>query len=243
MCSAESAPDGHDDWIRPTTGSWQRFEPASAWAARLDPPYRYGYPAVLEGGRVLVLPIRRLPDAPGRGRRAVASLIANQASLDVADALASAMVELARPLRPDVVLGLPTLGLVFAPGVARGLGHARWVPLGYSRKFWYDEALSANVASITTPTPGKRVYLDPNQLPLLRGARVVIVDDAISSGRTAAAIWDLLERLAVDVVGVTVAMRQGAAWRDALGPRRAALTVGVFDSPLLVRGPRGWMPD
>ena len=47
------------------------------------------------------MPIRALP---GSGDRAVASLIANQASLEVADALTQAMGELAHGLGPDVVV-------------------------------------------------------------------------------------------------------------------------------------------
>lgn len=61
----------------------------------------------------------------------------------------------------------------------------RYVPLGYSRKFWYVEELSAEVSSITSPGLGlKRVYLDPHQLPLLKGKKIVIIDDAVSSGKT-----------------------------------------------------------
>src|SRR5205085_339195 len=89
---------------------------------------------------------------------AVASLILNQAALDVADALASLLArELSSTLAPDLLVGLPTLGLSLAAPVARALGHARYAPMGYSRKFWYDEALSAPVQSITSPVPGKRI--------------------------------------------------------------------------------------
>ena len=63
----------------------------------------------------------------------------------------------------------------------------RYVPLGYSRKFWYDDALSEPVHSITSPETGKRLRLDPNLLPLLDRRRTVLVDDAISTGATA--VW------------------------------------------------------
>lgn len=229
-----------DAWISPTTGFWQQLEPAAAWAGRLQPPWRHGVPVALGDGEVLVLPVRRLPTAPDR---AVASLIANQASLAVAAGLARRMAALARPFQADVVLGLPTLGLVFAPPVAQALGHTRWVPLGTSRKFWYDEALSAEATSITTPGPGKRVYLDPNQLALVQGRRVLIVDDAVSSGRTLARVWTLLQGLGAEVAGAVVAMRQGTAWRETLGAERAARVAGLFDSPMLVLRDDGWWPQ
>lgn len=225
--------------VLPTTGFWQRIDTAEDWHGRMQPPWRQGVPVALPDGRVLELPVRLLP---GQTDRAVASLIANQASFEVAAQLASAMARLAAPLGADVVIGLPTLGLVFAPPVAQQLGHARWVPMGYSRKFWYDEALSTTVASITTPGAGKRIYLDPNQLPLVTGRKAVVVDDAVSSGQTAARVWDLLESLGVEVIGMVVAMRQGDAWRQALGPARAARVFGAFDSPRLERHADGWWP-
>ncbi|MEJ0007579.1 MAG: hypothetical protein WDM77_14745 [Steroidobacteraceae bacterium] len=37
----------------------------------------------------------------------------------------------------------------FAASVARKLGHRHYVPLSYSRKFWFDDGLSMPVSSIT----------------------------------------------------------------------------------------------
>jgi adenine/guanine phosphoribosyltransferase-like PRPP-binding protein len=233
-----------DDFTRATTGFWQGLlsDPAEAVAGgfAIEAPYRFGYPAPLPDGRRLVLPIRKLA---GTQDRAVASLIANQASFEVVRTLADHMAAIARPMRCDVVVGLPTLGMVFAPLVAEHLGHPRYVPMGYSRKFWYDETLSVAVQSLTTPMQGKRVYLDPNQLPLIAGRRVVIVDDAVSTGGTLVAVIDLLERLGATIAGVVVAMRQGNAWRDRLGPARAAMVAGVFDSPRLTLRENGWWPE
>src|SRR5690606_6988706 len=181
---------GH--FTEPTTGYWQHLVDAETLPEGQRPgdgPWRYGYPARLPDGRVLLLPIRQLASDP---TLAVASLIGNQASLAVIDTLGMMLARLLEPYAPEVIVGMPTLGLGFAPIVARELGHERLVPLGYSRKYWYDEALSAPVRSITTPDDGKRVYLDPNLLPLLRGRRVVLVDDAASSGATLDAPWQLV---------------------------------------------------
>jgi adenine/guanine phosphoribosyltransferase-like PRPP-binding protein len=227
-----------DDFVRPTTGFWQSIVGADALGGfTLAPPYRYGFPARLPDGRFLVLPIRKVAGQEGR---AVASLIANQASLGVVRELSTMMAALARPLAPDVVIGLPTLGLAFAPLVAEALGHSRFVPLGYSRKFWYDDALSVPVRSLTTPGGGKRVYLDPNQLALVRGRRAVVVDDAVSTGGTLAAVVAMLEELDARIAGVVVAMRQGTQWREALADVEVA---GVFDSPRLTRRQEGWYPE
>lgn len=222
-----------------TTPFWQALEPAAA-DADLAPPWQTAVPVRLPGGRVLRLPIRQRPADPDR---AVASLIANQASFEVVDALVDAMLPLARALQPQALVGLPTLGMVFAPPLARALGHPRWVPFGHSRKFWYDESLSVGVSSITSPAAGKRLYLDPHQLPRLAGQRVVLVDDAVSTGTTLNQAWDLAERAGATVAGAVVAMCQGRRWQQALGADRAARVAGAFESPLLVRRADGWAPE
>lgn len=224
-------------FCEPTTGYWQRIVDADP-AAPPEGPWQFGYPAHLPDGRVLMLPIRPLSSEP---THAVASLILNQASLDVTDTLGTLLAERLAPLQPELLIGLPTLGLALAPVVARALGHDRYVPMGYSRKFWYDEALSAPVHSITSPVPGKRIYLDPNQRSLIEGKRLVLIDDAISTGTTLLAAWELIESLDANVVACGVAMRQGTRWVDKLGPARAAKVVGVFESPLLRAAPSGWV--
>ena len=232
-----------DNFTRPTTGFWQELVTAASLAASpsfsLTPPYRYGVPVQLPDGRYLVLPIRQIAGPEGH---AVASLIANQASFDVVRTLSAMMAALARPFAPEVVVGLPTLGFAFAPLVAEHLGHARFVPLGYSRKFWYDDALSMPVQSLTTPGAGKRIFLDPNQLALLKGRRVVLIDDAVSTGGTLTAVLALFEAAGVEVTGIVVAMRQGHAWRERLGAARAATVTGVFESPRLRLREDGWWP-
>lgn len=225
------------DGTEPTTHYWQTIlEPDDPRGAERD-VYTRCYPARLPDGRVLLLPLRRLPD----GATAAASLIANQASFAVLAVLSQFMTGLARPIRPEVIVGVPTLGLTVAGDIARGLGHPNCVPLGYSRKFWYRSDLCEPVTSLTTPGAGKAVYIDPNIVPRLAGRRVVVVDDAISTGRTAAAVLALLARVDCEVAGIVVAMRQGERWRRTLGDR-AALVRGVFDAPLFQRRPDGWAP-
>lgn len=202
------------------------------------------YPAVLPDGRQIALPIRILP---GDGNAAVASLIVNQASFAVEDALTDAMAALAGRHAPDVIIGVPTLGLPLANGVARRLGHTRMVALGTSRKFWYSEELSEPMSSITSPTHAKQLYLDPRMLPLLEGRRIVVIDDVISSGASMLAVLRLLDKAGLRPLGIVVAMLQGERWRRALETFEAAapsMIAGATATPRLRRGEGGaWQPD
>jgi adenine/guanine phosphoribosyltransferase-like PRPP-binding protein len=229
----------NDAYTEPTTGYWQDLTPEIPARFQAAPPYRFGYPVGLPCGRTLVLPLRRLPE----DNRAVASLIANQASHIVVAALADHMATQARALDAEIIVGLPTLGLAFASQVAERLGQSRYVPLGYSRKFWYDDALSEPVTSTTSPEAGKQLRLDPNLLPLIEGRRVALVDDAISSGATAVASVRLLRKAGADIAGMIVAMKQTNRWEAPVAALAAPLAVrAVYGCPLFLRGDAGWIP-
>ncbi|WP_312806876.1 phosphoribosyltransferase [Agrobacterium cavarae] len=197
------------------------------------------YPVTLDDGRQLRLPIRPLSD----GEHALASLIINQASFTVLGALADDLAAKLKSFEPDVVVGLPTLGLTLASEVARRLGHSRYVPLGTSRKFWYLDELSVPMSSITTKQE-KRLYIDPRMLPLLEGRRVALIDDVISSGTSILAGRSLLQASGIEPVVIGAAMLQSERWRDALErldfewPTRVR---AAFSTPLLRKNEDGWI--
>ncbi len=200
-------------------GYWQEILPPEAVA-------HGGYPARFADGRILVLPIRPLPD----GKRALASLIINQASFAVVDALAAALAHALAAFAPEIVVGLPTLGLTLAEAVAQKLGHTRYVPLGNSAKFWYRPELSVPLSSVTTPRQQKRLYIDPRLTPLLAGRRVALIDDVISSGESMSAGIALLEICGVKPVALGTAMLQSELWRERLAGWDIA---SVLYSPIL----------
>ena len=196
------------------------------------------FPATLDDGRQLQLPIRPLSDK----QHALASLIVNQAAFDVVDALSADLATKLKAFEPDVIVGLPTLGLTLASEVARKLGHSRYVPLGTSRKFWYEEELSVPLSSITTPDQIKRLYIDPRMLPLLDGRRIALIDDVISSGTSIVAALNLLNSRAFKPVVIGAAMLQTQRWRaplEQLGTEFAQMTRSCFTTPMLEHGENG----
>ena len=215
---------------------WQDVHPAGTFDR--GGPFSGFFPATLDDGRQIRLPIRPLAD----GEHALASLIINQASFDVQDTLAADLAPKLAAHRPEIVVGLPTLGLTLAAAVARSLGFARYVPLGTSKKFWYDEGLSVPLSSITTPEQQKRLYVDPRMLPLIEGKRVALVDDVISSGTSIVSGLSLMASLGIEPVAVGAAMLQSERWQDRLdgfGPQWRPRVVGVFRTPMLKKAGEG----
>jgi adenine/guanine phosphoribosyltransferase-like PRPP-binding protein len=78
-------------------------------------------------------------------------------------------------------------------------------------------------------------------LSLVRGKRAIIIDDAVSSGKTLQASWDFLEseEVGCQVLGVGVVMKQGERWRTLLEERQDKVR-WVFESPLLRAVEGGW---
>jgi adenine/guanine phosphoribosyltransferase-like PRPP-binding protein len=171
--------------------------------------------------------------------------MSNQTPFDVERQLAAQLTELAAGFSAEAIAGIPTLGLDYARLVARDLGFPHYVALGNSRKFWYDDALSVPVHSVTSPGANKRLYLDPMLVERVAGRRVLIVDDVINTGGSAAAAIELLEKAGARVVGLAVILIEGSAWKEVLSrfvsdwPDRVR---GLGRIPMFVASPDGWRP-
>src|SRR5271154_1211266 len=100
---------------------WQKIETARHFDT--EQSHFGSYPAAFDDGRRLLLPIRPLAD----GEHALASLILNQASFEVVDAIAADLAAKLSVFRPEIVVGLLTLGLTLASAVAQKLCHSRYV--------------------------------------------------------------------------------------------------------------------
>ncbi len=222
---------------------WQHIDPPGSHVETPEGGHLHAYPATLADGRQLLLPIRERD----HGRYALASLIINQASFAVVDALADELANKLREESPDVIVGLPTLGLTLAEATARRLGHARYVPLGTSRKFWYRDELSVPMSSITSPNSQKRLYIDPRMLGLLQDKRVCVIDDVISTGSSMVSALSLLGRTGITPDCLGCAMRQSTLWRQALATASPGLenrVFSAFDTPLLKPLPSGgWLAE
>ncbi len=120
------------------------------------------------------------------------------------------------PLDPQVIVSVATMGIPLAVEVTRALGLDDYVILHKTPKIHLAEADAEPVRSITTGSP-QTLRLDPARVEALRGRRVVVVDDVVSTGASIQSALALVRRAGGDPVAVAVLVTEGSQWRDRLG--------------------------
>jgi adenine/guanine phosphoribosyltransferase-like PRPP-binding protein len=131
--------------------------------------------------------------------------------------------------KPDIVVGAATLGIPVAIEVSRHLGLDQYVIVQKSPKIHLGDALVEHVQSVTS-SGSQRLLLDRRAIPLLKGRRVVVVDDVVATGSSLAATLKLVRQAGAEVTGVGVILTEGHDWREALGAD-AALVTGLGHIP------------
>ena len=130
---------------------------------------------------------------PGVRFRDITPLIAHPGGLAAA---VEQMVAIG-PREVDIVVGLEARGFIFGPAIALALG-AGFVP---ARK---PDKLPRAVESVSYVLEYGTTTLAMHADAFGPGARVLIVDDVLATGGTAAAASQLVGRLAGELVGITV---------------------------------------
>ena len=143
----------------------------------------------------------------------------------IGQALAARLAE----RKPDIVVGAATLGIPVAIEVSRHLGLDQYVIVQKSPKIHLGDALVGHVQSVTS-SGSQRLLLDRRAIPLLKGRRVVVVDDVVATGSSLAATLKLVRQAGAEVVGVGVILTEAHDWREALGAD-AALVTGLGHIP------------
>jgi adenine/guanine phosphoribosyltransferase-like PRPP-binding protein len=206
-----------------------------------QPPYTDTYPVPLCDGSYLELPIEPLPGTD----QAIVLLMSNQTPFIVEEKLVLLLSEVARSFEPEMIVGIPTMGLDYARLTAFHLGLPHYLALGNSRKFWYQDELSIPVQSITSPGVVKKLYLDPSLLTRVAGKRTLLVDDVIATGGSASAAIALLQKAGANVVGLAAVLNEGQPWKKVLaafGPDWPDRVRTIGEIPRLSKTSEGWVP-
>jgi adenine phosphoribosyltransferase len=88
-----------------------------------------------------------------------------------------------------------------------------YVVLRKNYKSYMGEALSAETVSITTGAP-QTLYLDAKDRAVINGARVVLIDDVISTGSTQQGMRAVMDKASANVVAEAAIFTEGdeAKW-------------------------------
>jgi len=137
--------------------------------------------------------VRDIPDFPKSGIKFkdITPLLADPAGLDAA---VSGLVEYARPLDVDVVIGAEARGFLLGSAIARDLG-AGFVLARKPGKLPYTTVRAEYLLEYGTDA------LELHSDAVASGARVLVHDDLLATGGTAKALCELVEQLGGDVVG------------------------------------------
>lgn len=114
----------------------------------------------------------------------------------------------------EVILTAETKGIPLAADLARELGMARYVVARKSVKAYMENALWVEDISITTKGVQK-LCLDGVDVDRIKGKKVLLLDDVISTGGSMKALTELTERAGGKVIGEACVLAEGdAAKRD-----------------------------
>ncbi len=114
----------------------------------------------------------------------------------------------------DYIITAESKGIPLAQEMARLNGDAKWMLARKGVKLYMQDVVSVEVKSITTSAVQK-LYLDGNDAAMMRGKRVLIVDDVISTGESLHALEELVNAAGGEIVGKMAILAEGDAQKRA----------------------------
>ena len=123
---------------------------------------------------------------------------------------ATARELLAKAPEYDVLITAESKGIPLAHEMARQAGDSRYILARKSVKLYMKNVLKVEVQSITT-SKLQTLYIDGSDAEFMKGKRILIVDDVISTGESLRAIEHLVEAAGGNIVGRMAILAEGDA--------------------------------
>lgn len=164
---------------------------------------------------------RRLPVVKVNDKLWIASFVM-LGDVQLLNVVAGALASRLAGLEFDYLVGPEAKVVPLLHATATLLGHRRYVVCRKGVKAYMQDPIVVEVESITTA--GKqRLVLDGPDAELVRGRRVVILDDVVSTGGSLNAVEALLAKVDAQVVARAAALQEGDFFQD---PERPLITLG-----------------
>lgn len=110
----------------------------------------------------------------------------------------------------DYILTAESKGIPLAYEMARQIGAKKWLLARKGVKLYMRDVLHVEVRSITTDHM-QNLYIDGEDAALMKGKRILIVDDVISTGESLAALEALVEKAGGYICGRMCILAEGDA--------------------------------
>ena len=117
---------------------------------------------------------------------------------------------LAKAPEYDYLITAEAKGIPLAHEMARQAGDAKYILARKAPKLYMTGVFEATVKSITTAKE-QTLYLDGADAALMKGKKILIVDDVISTGESLAALEALVEKAGGQICGRMAILAEGEA--------------------------------
>lgn len=117
---------------------------------------------------------------------------------------------LARAPEYDYIITAEAKGIPLAHEMARQAGDAKYILARKGPKLYMRDLFSVTVNSITTAKE-QRLYLDGADAALMKGKKILVVDDVISTGESLAALEALVTQAGGIICGRMAILAEGDA--------------------------------
>ena len=110
----------------------------------------------------------------------------------------------------DYILTAEAKGIPLAHEMARQHGDAKYILARKAPKLYMRDVFEVSVHSITTARE-QHLFLDGNDAALMKGKKILIVDDVISTGESLAALEALVQKAGGEICGRMTILAEGDA--------------------------------
>ena len=110
----------------------------------------------------------------------------------------------------DYILTAESKGIPIAYEMARQAGDEKWFLARKGVKLYMRDVKEVEVRSITT-AKAQKLYIDGNDAAQMKGKRILIVDDVISTGESLRALEELVKAVGGEICGRMAILAEGDA--------------------------------